>query len=392
MASPISIIKQPINPLGVYKPNPFVVLSTNVENTYFKYFVDVYAGTISPTDFKGRYFFAPRLNTAGIGIFSPSNILANEVQFIFYPAVVGFYPTYEAQTKFKLDFGEQYLASPGDSGVTSYSALTTISDFSAFNATRQIEDSQNYNDYIYNGSTQHKLLTDWNIVYPKRIREGEYESLGVYMSNSTHIRLSTFNSASTLISSYVINTGYNALYDSFDIGVGTQNLISYITSNVYYYTISVGTSGASHSVDYGYILDRECYKYEPVRIAWQNQYGKADYFTFIAKSVKSITAKSQEWEKMLSYEYSVGDRTRTNLYTDATKQIVVTTDWIEDYEAEFLNHCKSSNNHFIITSTGGKIPVILKNFTQESKTVDNDKLFNYQFTFEYAYPIKTTRT
>ena len=124
-----------------------------------------------------------------------------------------------------------------------------------------------------------------------------------------------------------------------------------------------------------------------------NSFGAHDYFSFKLISDKTINRKPTEWQKRLPFDYTVGDRGRTNLNVELVERFTVSSDWLDDDEGDFLQSCFKSTEHWIIDSlTGDSYPLILIDKDIQYKNINNDRLFNYVLTFEYAYDVNAQRT
>lgn len=390
----------------VFNPFYYRVTSTNSTKLNHRFIFDLYHGIYNPTEYIGRFKLPVRPD--GICVYSPARVLEGYIQNKITPSTSALTECYESQHTYRIYFGEEYdesLTVSASTGVTIYSAITSTSTKYILNAVKQYNTTLPLSSRTYSTSyLTPYLLTDWDISYPKKIRLNEWETLSFYKLLSNNVIVRTFDSGSTQIGEYNLSSGYNSNVNRYNAAAGTANLNYSATnilsgspevimnSNVDSYQISIGLNGSDRSELYSYTIDRSCPKYDIKRIAWLNSWGAYDYFSFSLITTNTISKQNVEWEKYLSYDYTIGDRGRTVLVSNVNEKFTVVSDWLQTYEAEFLNNCFQSMDHYLIESDGSAIPLIMVDKDITTKTTDNNKLFNYTFTFEYAYGINTQRT
>lgn len=113
----ISIIAEPQEFTPAYNECKFIINSTNVNNTGFRYIFDIYeSGTSNKI---AEYRILPDLN--GYGEQDLSKLLSSQVTYNFSPSITTFYDANNCYYKYDVKFGEEYLT------MTSYTSSLTNS-------------------------------------------------------------------------------------------------------------------------------------------------------------------------------------------------------------------------------------------------------------------------
>lgn len=294
-----------------------------------------------------------------------------------------------------------------------YRINATASTRYAFNGTRQYrEREKNFNQYVLGLTNNNKFLRNYPSEY-KPINYGplnhthEYETVSLIVATpstmSASVRFKIYNSAGVEQTNYSYNLASGNTYRRLDIGVGTQNLansfgINWSNPNYSYYTMTYLQGGITASETLKYKLRSECSPYnanEWVRVLWLNRQGGFDYFTFTRDVKKSVSITRNEYQKILDWDYSVGDRGRTIFATKAEEVYTIQSNWITDNEAKWLEELMTSPEVYIIgnddetyysqPSTAYKLPIIITQNSYEVKTTMRDKMFNFVLTYKMAY-------
>ena len=304
----------------------------------------------------------------------------------------------------------------------------TASTRNAFDGTRQYrERTRDFSEYVLgltnsvNGSFQfvsptgyvdRKFLRDYPSEY-KPINYGptsttnEYETISLIAATpsgrTASVRFAMFNSAGVQQTTYSYNLPSNNLYRRLDVGVGTQNLsnsfgINWSATNYDYYTVTYLQNGVTASETLKYKLRSECSPYagyEWVRVLWLNRQGGWDYFTFTRDVKKSVNITRSEYQQVLDWDYSIGDRGEKVFATKAEETYVIQSNWITDNEAKWLEELMTSPEVYIIgndsqefysqPSTAYKLPIVVTQNNYEVKTVMRNQMFNFVLTYKMAY-------
>ena len=241
----------------------------------------------------------------------------------------------------------------------------------------------------------------------KTIYANQFETVSMLLDPSatqSYVKYTTYNS------NYAITGNYEAqlqptlssagLYIRYDLPAGTSNLINggYIPSATMsasrFYQVSVyNQAGASASkymkaIRFYEIVDN-CSPYpKNYRICFLNRHGGTDYWNFNWKATNTLTQAPSIFRKQLAYNYTVGDRQDTVLSNKANETFVVSTDWISQYDAEFLKELITSPDVSVYDeATQTKLPIIILDTSYLVKTAIDNKLFCITLNFRYSYDI-----
>ena len=146
--------------------------------------------------------------------------------------------------------------------------------------------------------------------------------------------------------------------------------------------------------------------YESVRLAWLNQWGAWDYYTFTQKSVRSITTKGSTYEQLAGtwnesrYRVNGYKGGKKSFRVNATEKIKMNTDFVSENENIMFEELINSPEVYILDGYSSVFDVTTNlnqyvtpvritstNFTK--KTVANDKLIQYTFEVEKSKTLRT---
>tara|TARA_R110001583_G_scaffold10857_3_gene49811 strand:+ start:842 stop:2281 length:1440 start_codon:yes stop_codon:yes gene_type:complete len=138
--------------------------------------------------------------------------------------------------------------------------------------------------------------------------------------------------------------------------------------------------------------------YEPIRLAWLNQWGVWDYYTFNMKSVRSVSTKRIPYSQLggtwneSSYKISGYKGGKKNFRVNSTEKIKINSDFVSEAEGVWFEELVNSLEVYIIngfqaddanTITNKYVePVTLTTSSHIRKTIANDKLIQYTFEIE----------
>jgi hypothetical protein len=246
------------------------------------------------------------------------------------------------------------------------------SEFFTFNGTRQYnERTKDFRQYIIgtvSAGTAGKFLTNYDKDISKPVRLDDYETLSVILPSSPlnpyYVSVNTYRSDNSLIGTYGLTYSAANSYRKVDIGVGPMNLINlgipFVNSNT-------GTNIVSHydihikRLQFGfptsvsefrkYRIDNTCTNYEKQRVVFLNRLGGYDYFNFTLDSKKTLSITRTEYEKMLNWNYNIGDRGKTILAQKAETKMTINSNWITEYDSLWLEELLTSPEVFILPNT-----------------------------------------
>jgi len=133
-------------------------------------------------------------------------------------------------------------------------------------------------------------------------------------------------------------------------------------------------------------INNKCTQYERVRLMWLNRHGGWDYYTFTKDSKKTLEVQRTQYTKTLKWDYAVGDRGDTILAQKGKENYLINSDWVTEYEAEWMQELFSSPEVYHLSGTD-KLPVVILDNTYTVQTYLRDQIFNIQVNYRYAYNV-----
>ena len=141
--------------------------------------------------------------------------------------------------------------------------------------------------------------------------------------------------------------------------------------------------------------------YEGIRLAWLNQWGVWDYYTFNMKSTRSIATKripyTQQggtWNES-TFKINGYKGGKKNFRVNSTEKIKLNTDFVTEAEGVWFEELINSQDVYIVKGFDGDEiapyntitnkyiePVVLTTSSYVKKTIANDKLMQYTFEIE----------
>ena len=138
--------------------------------------------------------------------------------------------------------------------------------------------------------------------------------------------------------------------------------------------------------------------FEPIRLAWLNQWGVWDYYTFNMKSVRSIKNKRTSYTQIdgtwneSTFKINGYKGGKKSFRVNSTELVKINSDFLTEAEAVWFEELINSTEVYILkgfsTDVYGTItnkyvePVTLKTSKYVRKTIANDKLIQYTFEIE----------
>ena len=138
--------------------------------------------------------------------------------------------------------------------------------------------------------------------------------------------------------------------------------------------------------------------FEPIRLAWLNQWGVWDYYTFNMKSVRSIKNKRTSYTQIdgtwneSTFKINGYKGGKKSFRVNSTELVKINSDFLTEAEAVWFEELINSTEVYILkgfsTDVYGTItnkyvePVTLKTSSYVRKTIANDKLIQYTFELE----------
>jgi hypothetical protein len=392
----ITVRQQPANLFPAYNDAVYILTSTNVGQTNFKFVVDIYVGGVKvdrmlipphPTELSGKVNVSPLLESrVSVDInLSDNRILPNTNSYVEYT----------------LKIGEAY----GTSGTVIYPGLATVSGKYLWNAVLDYPDFCNYSsgDYILSPSTPCDFLThkpssgdimiDDNAWLYFNDFNLQLNYLYIVTRDSTGMTLNTFKVDNKYTSSRFLrcvsgcanlNTIPNAQFT-----LGSQPVID---GTEYDYTIQLfNSSNVAISERYCYTIVSNCSRYEKRRLQFLNELGGYDTFNFTLVSKETMDIERSMFKKDLgsygaSYSFvnSPNDRAYSQYHTRIKDKVSIQSDWVTEEQLAWLEQLVTSPD---VRLDDGiyLIPINITNTSFEKKKVVNEKLFNLQLEYTLSY-------
>ena len=288
----------------------------------------------------------------------------------------------------------------GESGYVTdqFRIAGTVSGFYTFNGTRQYDErTKNFTQYLIatqSGSTGAFLTNLYNTsaANAKPVKSDDYETLSLCLNPAPlgpyYLYVNTFNSTGTLLNTYTAGTmSAGNTYRRLEVGIGPANLPNVNFTGVDYYRVYVANASYVVSEYRFYKIDTQCSNYDKQRLVFLNRMGGYDYFNFTLDSKRSINITRTEYEKILNWNYTIGDRGKTILAQKAEAKMTMNSNWITENEATWLEELLTSPDVYILTTNSTKLPIIITDNSYEVKTYLRNQVFNLVLNYKFAYDI-----
>ncbi|RYY51487.1 MAG: hypothetical protein EOO06_00345 [Chitinophagaceae bacterium] len=295
----------------------------------------------------------------------------------------------------------------------------------AFNGTRQpyergigVKPLLEGNQYFLSNYYPKGGYTHYKEVFPD-----QHESVtalidaNFFIINRVRITLYNENYPSGAIAEYLLPSGIDTTWRRkiYQVSCGPAD-IKFITGHsmvgVKYYKFQLLDKNDGGETARGTIVRKivsNCSIYQNVQIAFLNRRGGFDYWNFNMASRKNTKVDRQTYKRSLPWNHDVttnnGIRQEVVLSTTVDEQYTVNTDWISEYDYNFLEELITSPEVYRIDGfgtqsrtqdlSGFKIdqiiptikvtPITIVDTSFSSKSSLNDKIFNMSITYRIAY-------
>lgn len=300
-----------------------------------------------------------------------------------------------------------------------------------FNGTRQYyELDKDYTKYICGfTATPGYFLTNWSPDRYKPVYRGltsglhEYQTISLISATPTQSAMvvEIFDIDDNLISSASVLLSNTQRYRRLDFGVGPQNLhdeffpaFDFNDPTYDHYRVTLKKGVATQSQTYNFKLKDYCYKpvdgfinYELTTVVWLNRVGGWDYFSFIKDKKKTLTIQKNLWTQQVPIDYTYGSiytraqRGQATLNNFAQETFEVKSDWIDDYQSQWLEELYTSPEAYVIINgtysggdpndytqfTGRIAPINILNTSYEVQTTLRNKMYNITLQYRMSYPL-----
>tara|TARA_R110002012_G_scaffold4652_1_gene21338 strand:+ start:288 stop:1715 length:1428 start_codon:yes stop_codon:yes gene_type:complete len=187
----------------------------------------------------------------------------------------------------------------------------------------------------------------------------------------------------------------------------SANYAAAVTAGLTYYTISAQDASGDRSIRTMTIRLNcpDLKNFEPIRLAWLNQFGAWDYYTFTKKSIRTTSTQGTTYTQLAGtwndsrYKLRSYRGGKKSFRVNATEKIRVNTDFVsEDFNVMFEELINSPEVYLLdnFQTDGGfsslnnyvtPVRITTSNFT--TKTSANDNLIQYTFEIEKSKTLRT---
>ncbi len=364
----ISLVTAPGEYQPAYNPIYFEFSSSNSNQCEFNYVLDLYVNGV----------FAIRLktfpNTSGNGVFNIERVLQDYLSYDFNPTAVVFTPKENSIVSYYVEVRERY---------------NTASDCVG-DVTLQAVDYTSTTRYVWNGALQYKEFTEYTqgtyplvastsspqTTLPDNLLIGLSDNYTLSVLSEftfNYMELKTYTANGILIDTYTLTNPYNsapspdlAKYRNLAIGVGPRNLNTIvwdgspvptqpvIDDTVSYYEITFLVTDSPRdpiSVTKTFKIDTRCSKFKNYRLWWLNRLGEFDSYNFNLKHKRKVEVNRNQYTTPFANTYSVGDRGKGVVSVEANEAYTVTSNWMSEDEALWLEELFTSPEVRLYTKT-----------------------------------------
>ena len=272
------------------------------------------------------------------------------------------------------------------------------------------------NPELYNFPSLKPVFCRSDYTSPSLYGPDQYESLtwldrdAYGPTNYAQIEIRVVNNDNST-SSYSISVGSTASTyggNMFVVGVGPQQLNNQfifdpITTNTKnYYIRLLNRIGGAWSEWRGYTIYCNCSPWNNYRIYFQNALGAMDYWNFNWLSRRTYNTDRTTYNKTLSYNWKGGDRGETTLSQKVDESLYLSSDWLDEYQAEYLKELiyspevywfkeiTNDERYFSdITDRLTLVPITINTNSYEIKTNLKDRLYCISFEANMAFGVST---
>ena len=453
-----TITQEPLySPLPVGQDIIFTLTNASVVSTYFnvKFIAEVYISNLTPStataNLVGTFKTTP--NTVGVGIFDFSAVVETHVKADNLGSILSSYkgalslaapfPPIHIIDKLSLNPNamrwmtikfsiEGSTTATGIPSVISGQGVNSV-DFKIFNGyvkyTNKLDEDDNdigldigigSDTHLELGSTTASFLS--NAPTTQYANINDYGTVGLlplndnlsYMkftyyktdgTTATESVLTNISSSSAIIQKLLYFGCFPANLRNWSTTF--QGLVTAGTIEGGYYTVQ-GFNVSNDAISALYTINVNCpnlKNYEPIRLAWLNQWGAWDYYTFTLKSSRTISTQGSTYNQLegtwneAAFRLNGFKGGKRSFRVNATEKVTMNTDYVNESESEWFEDLINSPEVYMLegyqTDTALSLlntyvtPVRLTTSSYTRKTIANDKLMQYTFEVEKS---KTFRT
>ena len=390
----ITINQQPSGVVSAFNHIDFLVDTDNVQPIFSYQIKPIVGGNAIAQYVKPKSIYGDKAH------FDAQRTIQNQVSYDISGIVNNTAQIYKAKNVFKefyIQFAE--LSGTTNTNVASGSPINS-NPLIAVNTAFEYEDTFTTNylqNYVIDSFTGKYFLTGLR-GGDIRIGTADLFELGFMQESgftfAAKVEIKTYGFDGSLIGTYIKNntfagtTNTDELFLSINVGTASINNLTLTsgtqpiyTDAVDKYTIQIlNTSNTAQSELLTFQIDRDCYKYTPVRIFWLNKLGRFDAYNFNFANDKSYEVTKDFYLKQggavvsntfVRSSYETGD---TAFNTRIESSIKLRTDYISTIESQWISEMVKSPLAFIFNN-GRLFPIKISTSSYTNKDTRKDGMF-----------------
>ena len=427
----MSITKRivPKIPSHTFVPMWFQSSSSNVAQPNFRFVYDTFT-TVTGVTSNSRNRLYPNPNN-NFSEYSPSRIFESYLYFEAFPMLTGSTGSTGSWLNYKVQIGEEYGSLT--TGTTTYSGLSTYTGV-CLNGTLQYSELPSWTTTTFSGYTMtastSEFLTNSKVdlgylntpetsIRGTRAYQEDWFTLSFFnnlaqsdrpiwidvvvwndQTQATAAHRIRMTSATATTATWIQHIGVgpqNLNHTSaadFVFG-GTQPVIDVNRDLFYKVSITRAANGVASEEFYFHLANKQntstIGKYTQREFIFQNRRGQAEHMTFSLVSRRTVSAERDTFQRVLDYNYTIGQRGKSVTDIRAQETLKVTTDWITESENVQVEEFLTSPEIYLLHTDATLIPYIVNTSSVQFKTNQVDKMINYEFDLQPAYAINTQR-
>lgn len=334
-------------------------------------------------------------NAANYGIFDMSKILASTFKNNAYanPSDIRY---------FKVDFNYQYQS--GSSYITGSNTTSSIYyalDGYLLSRNNAIGTELNQNTAFYpfltdGPQSQSATLNDWGSIgiWKTSIAGGTAPTTASYTASYSNGTTASYAIPLTPIAAGNPTTDLVELIPFGPQQIADNTTSSFNSSLLTSYTLQAYAGGTAIGSPLHVDIFCEA-KYTPVRIQWKNRYGQWDWFTFPKVNRQGFKTKSRDYRPQVgtwnasSLQYNNYDSTIQKYVVDTEQTLLVNSDWLPETYNDIFKQLLVSAEIYWVEDNGNQLtPLSITTSDFQIKTVVNDQLIQYSFSFDIGQSYK----
>lgn len=202
----------------------------------------------------------------------------------------------------------------------------------------------------------------------------------------------TLNNEETFLG---INVGPADLINTTSNVTVISGALPIINSATESYTVRVLRAAGTYkknSVTRTINISTPCTRYETFQLLWRDDYGSYLPFDFTLVNKKSWNIKKKSYKKRLgsyntdtnTWGYNSYDGGTTNYDVSVDDKVELTSDWVSEDMGKMIEGILFSEEVYHIDENGKTRAINILDSSYKEKTRINDKLINFNLSFEYA--------